>query len=278
MDGAKIQYMDYAGSGIVHMVGGTAALVGALLTGPRLGRSNGPIPGHNIGFQALGGFILMFGFFAFNGGSELAINTSANSKNVGQAFISTLLCGSGGMISAVIFEKIFGKTWDLSTAINGSLAGMVSACAGCDGLRPYAAVFVGLCAGLVYCLVASLMNKLKIDDPLNAVAVHLGGGFLGVMSVPLLHEDLGIFYKEFDKHSLALLGWNLLGALAYFIWAGATSFGMFYLLKSVGMLRVSEEVERAGLDVSKHGGHGYYMSMDDNDSHSQTGKVHPNEA
>lgn len=275
-DYGQVTYTDYAGSGIVHMVGGTAALAGAVFTGPRLARRDGPIPGHSIAMQTLGGFILMFGFFAFNGGSELAISSSPSSQNVGQAFISTLLCGSGGMLSAVVGERIFGKVWNLSTAINGSLTGMVAACAGCDGLRPYAAVLVGLVAGVIYLLAEKLMTKLKVDDPLNAVAVHLGGGLWGVMTVPLLHENYGVFYKSFDNHSVSLLGWNAVGALAYFSWAAVTSSGMFLLLKFVGLLRVDEETERRGLDVSKHGGHGYYMVMDDDDARPQSGKVHPN--
>lgn len=268
-----VSYVDFAGSGVVHIVGGTAALMGALVTGPRLARVKGPIPGHNIAYQALGGFILMFGFFAFNGGSELAIHKKVHANAVAQAFVSTLLCGSGAILSSVVLSRVLTKVWDLSTVINGSLTGMVAACAGCNGFRPYAALIVGLIAGVVYVFTEKLMTKLKIDDPLNAVAVHLGGGFWGVIACALLSEDYGLFYGDdaFGKVRFAQLGWNLLGACAYFVWAGALSFGMFYLLKMVNLLRVPEAVEHAGLDVSKHGGHGYYMQMehDDDECHPE---------
>lgn len=270
VDKVNVNYVDYAGSGIVHIVGGTAALAGAFVTGPRLARSKGPIPGHNIAYQALGGFILMFGFFAFNGGSELAISSHRNSVNVAQAFVSTLLCGAGGILSSVILSRTLDSVWDLSVVINGSLTGMVAACAGCNQFRPYAALIVGLIAGVVYVGSAKLVEKLKIDDPLNAAAVHLGGGFWGVLAVALLGEKVGLFYGNgtepaFGKVAFTQFGFNLLGALIYMAWAGSLSFGMFKVLDMCDLLRVPESVEHAGLDVSKHGGHGYFMAMEHDD-------------
>ncbi|XP_041366977.1 putative ammonium transporter 1 [Gigantopelta aegis] len=169
-------YSDFAGSGIVHILGGVAAFVGALLLGPRQGRFHRPsstiidIRGHSVPLAALGGFILLFGFLAFNGGSQLNISQSGSGQVVALAVVNTFLSGSCSAFVTLFSARITGRHWSLLFTINGALAGMVAACAGCNVIYPWCACIVGVFASISYQFWAWFMVKMWIDDPLDAVA------------------------------------------------------------------------------------------------------------
>lgn len=253
-----ITYQDFAGSGVVHAVGGTVALVGAAIVGPRIDRFvNGEpqlLSGHTVPKAALGGFILFFGFLAFNGGSQAAIASPDDANVVALAIVNTILGGATGALTAMIIKRLgyADKYWSLLFTINGGLTGMVALCAGCNAVHPYAAVIIGLIAGIAYVAWSTVVLKLKIDDPLDAVAVHLGGGIWGVLSVPIFNKDNGILY-EGSLISFRGFGWNLLGVLVIMIWSAALSFVLFIILHLTKQLRVPKDIELKGLDIPKHG-------------------------
>ncbi|XP_078492621.1 ammonium transporter 2 [Ciona intestinalis] len=272
--GTGLKYIDYAGSGVVHLTGGTAALVGAIILGPRIGRFNkdgsvNDLPGHTVTVAALGGFILFVGFMAFNGGSQLTISKPGDGAIVALSIMNTVLGGASGAIVAMLVYKttdaIRGEDhyWSLLITINGGLTGMVSMCAGCNDMLPWAAVVIGTVAGLAFMAWHHIMLKLRIDDPLDAVAVHLGGGITGVLLAPIfVVKGLQLAETEeyvggiiYGKHWLAFqgFGWNLLGAVAIIVWTGVISILLFGSMRLLGVLRVSEEVELKGLDILKHG-------------------------
>ncbi|XP_072034506.1 putative ammonium transporter 1 isoform X2 [Amphiura filiformis] len=277
-----IAYQDFAGSGVVHMVGGTAALFGAAILGPRIGRfdANGkpkPIEGHTVPNVALGGFILFFGFFAFNGGSQASISAEGDGVIVATAIVNTILSGSAGALVAMVIRRAgFGTGhWSFLTAVNGGLTGMVAICAGCNAVAAWGAIIIGIISGFTYLAWSWLVLKCKVDDPLDAVAVHLGGGLWGVISVPLLSYESGILTK-WDLDSAKLLGWNLAGAGAIFGWSGLISLILFGVMRCIGILRVSEEIEIKGLDIYKHGepayplsayGHGWSVDVEKSGKH-----------
>ena len=215
------EFYDFAGSGVVHLAGGTCALVGAIMLGPRIGRfgpggENLPMPGHSVPFISLGAFILIFGFFAFNGGSQAQITGAKDGEVVARAVVNTLLGCIGGGLAVLITTKIFrGGKWSLVQLINGCLAGkdeslrlqsssslgMVSVCAGCDAFMPWAGTVVGTIAGVLYIFFSKLMTMLRIDDPLDAVAVHMGSGLWGLVAAPLFlpDGDCQHCHGEFDR-------------------------------------------------------------------------------
>jgi len=195
----KLEYADFAGSGVVHVLGGTCALVGCWFIGPRLGRFDAEgrpphMPGHSVPLAGLGGFILLFGFLAFNGGSQLTISNEGDAEAVGLAIVNTILGGSAGGIVALILSYIEQKKWSYLVTLNGALTGMVSQCAGCNVYEPWAGLVIGMMAGCVYFGVSKTMVKCGLDDPLDAVAVHFGGGILGVLCVPFFKHSTGIFW------------------------------------------------------------------------------------
>ncbi|XP_027047249.1 putative ammonium transporter 1 isoform X2 [Pocillopora verrucosa] len=260
-----VAYQDFAGSGVVHVLGGTVALVGAAIVGPRLGRFVNGVPvllaGHTVPKAALGGFILFFGFLAFNGGSQAAIASPGDADAVALSIVNTVLGGASGALTAMIIKRLgfADKYWSLLFTINGGLTGMVALCAGCNAVHPYAAFIIGIIAGMAYVGWSTLMIRLKIDDPLDAVAVHLGGGFWGVLSVPIFNKDSGIFYDG-SGHSFRLFGWNLLGVLVIMAWSAALSLILFVVLRVTKQLRVSAEIEEKGLDIPKHGEPAYPLA------------------
>ncbi|CAH3160543.1 unnamed protein product [Pocillopora meandrina] len=260
-----VAYQDFAGSGVVHVLGGTVALVGAAIVGPRLGRFVNGVPvllaGHTVPKAALGGFILFFGFLAFNGGSQAAIASAGDADAVALSIVNTVLGGASGALTAMIIKRLgfADKYWSLLFTINGGLTGMVALCAGCNAVHPYAAFVIGIIAGMAYVGWSTLMIRLKIDDPLDAVAVHLGGGFWGVLSVPIFNKDSGIFYDG-SGHSFRLFGWNLLGVLVIMAWSAALSLILFVALRVTKQLRVSAEIEEKGLDIPKHGEPAYPLA------------------
>eukprot|EP00057_Strongylocentrotus_purpuratus_P029558 XP_011684032.1 PREDICTED: putative ammonium transporter 1 [Strongylocentrotus purpuratus] len=254
-----IGYQDFAGSGVVHCVGGTAALVGAAILGPRIGRydENGKskvISGHTVPMVALGGFVLFFGFFAFNGGSQASISVEGDGTTVSLAIINTIISGACAALVAMIIRKIgfSGSYWSLLTTINGGLTGMVAICAGCDAVYPWGAAIIGAVAGATYMMWSALMVAVKVDDPLDAVAVHLGGGIWGVLAAPLFDMNDGVVFT-FSATSWQSFGWNLLGVFVIVVWTSVLSLVLFGLMQACGVLRVTPEMELKGLDVPKHG-------------------------
>lgn len=257
-DEGAITYQDFAGSGVVHALGGTVALVGAAIVGPRIGRFvNGEpqlLSGHTVPQAALGGFILFFGFLAFNGGSQAAIASAGDADTVALAIVNTVIGGAAGAITAMIIKRLgyADKYWSLLFTINGGLTGMVALCAGCNVVHPYAAFVIGVIAGIAYVAWSTLVVKLKIDDPLDAVAVHLGGGIWGVLSAPIFNKDSGILYDG-GLLSFRGFGWNLLGVIVIMIWSGSLAFILFLAMNLIGVLRVDKDIELKGLDIPKHG-------------------------
>merc|ERR1719402_541668 len=195
-------YKDFAGSGVVHLLGGTCALVGCYFMGARKGRFNkqgNPIdmPGHSVPLAALGGFILIFGFLAFNGGSQAQINSSpGDGAVVGLAIVNTILGGCSGGLTVLFINRfiIKGHKWSFLMTLNGALAGMVALCAGCDSYEPWASLIVGCGAGACFLGAHLLMLKFQLDDPLDAVAVHGAGGLWGLLVLPFLWQREGLFF------------------------------------------------------------------------------------
>ncbi|CAL1540120.1 unnamed protein product [Lymnaea stagnalis] len=272
-ENVTINYHDFAGSGVVHCVGGSAAFFGALFLGPRIGRFHKEtgtvinIRGHSVPFAALGGFILIFGFMAFNGGSQLTISHPGDGAAISLAIVNTVISGSTAAWTSLIIHKIGikGKHWSLLNTLNGALAGMVAICAGCNVIRPWGATVVGAIAGISFNITSWLMIKMKIDDPVDAVAVHFGGGAWGVIAVAFLRYDTGIL-MHWDRQSGLVLAWQLVGLAAITAWSGGICLIIFAVMKVIGILRVTEEMELKGLDIPKHNepayplesyGHGY---------------------
>ncbi|KAJ8305891.1 hypothetical protein KUTeg_016436 [Tegillarca granosa] len=259
-DVGQITYQDFAGSGIVHVLGGTAAFVGALLLGPRIGRFHksqsgtiATIRGHSVPIAALGGFILFFGFLAFNGGSQLSISNAGDAAAVAISIVNTIIAGSFAAFGTLIINrlKFLGNSWSLLATINGALTGMVAACAGCNSMHPWGAAVLGIIASIVYTFYSWLMAKLKIDDPLDAVAVHFGGGSWGVIAIAFLDKTDGILIKG-DLKSAYKLSWQMCGLVTIIGWSAVVSLLLFGLLKLFRVLRVPSDIEEKGLDIPKH--------------------------
>jgi ammonium transporter, Amt family len=242
-------FSDFAGSGIVHMAGASAALAGVLLLGARKGKY-GPkgevraIPGANLPLATLGTFILWMGWFGFNGGSVLATASAESSASVALVFLNTNTAAAGGAIAALLLSKaIFGKG-DLTMLLNGALAGLVAITAGPDTPSPLMATIFGAAGGLLVVLSILALDKLKIDDPVGAISVHGVVGFLGLMLVPLTNDD-------------ATFSGQLIGAATIFVWVFVTSLIVWGILKAVMGIRVSEEEEYKGVDLSECGMEAY---------------------
>ncbi|VDI12626.1 ammonium transporter, Amt family [Mytilus galloprovincialis] len=258
-DIGQIAYQDFAGSGVVHVLGGVCAFIGAALLGPRIGRfqkgSNviGTLRGHSVPIAALGGFVLFFGFLAFNGGSQLTISSEGDGAAVAVSVVNTIISASFAAFGSLIINRlhIFGNTWSLLVTINGALTGMVAACAGCNQMHPWSAAILGLFSAMSYTLWSTVMKKLNIDDPLDAVAVHFGGGITGVVLIAFLDKDDGILFN-WDRKSGLKLGWQFVGLAAIIAWSALFSLLIFGILKCFGVLRVSREIEDKGLDIPKH--------------------------
>jgi Amt family ammonium transporter len=241
-------FIDFAGSTVVHSVGGWAALAGAIVLGPRLGKyqadgSVRPIPGHNMPLGALGVFILWLGWFGFNPGS-----TTTADKSIAMIFVNTNLAAAAGAILAMLTSWIkFGKP-EISMSLNGALAGLVAITAGCANVSPTSAIAIGAIAGVLVVLSVLFFDKIKVDDPVGAVSVHGVCGAWGTLAA-------GIF--NIGGTSAGILGVQLLGIAACFLWTFPTAFIMFKLIDKTIGLRVSREEEAEGLDFSEHGGSAY---------------------
>ncbi|XP_069131932.1 putative ammonium transporter 1 isoform X2 [Argopecten irradians] len=258
-DFGTVAYQDFAGSGVVHVLGGVAAFVGAALLGPRIGRFHkgqvAQLRGHSVPIAALGGFILFFGFLAFNGGSQLAISNPGDGEAVALSIVNTIISASFAAFGSLLINRILpglGNSWSLLVTINGALAGMVAACAGCNRMQPWGACIVGVFASISYTIWSWLMRKLRIDDPLDAVAVHFGGGLWGVISIAFLDREEGILLN-WDQRSGYKLLWQFCGLGAIIAWTLVFSLLLFGSLKLFGLLRVPQDIEEKGLDIPKHG-------------------------
>ncbi len=253
----ELGFIDFAGSSVVHSVGGWAALVAAFLVGPRIGKYTegkaNALPGHNMMYGALGVFILWFGWFGFNGGSELAISgDSAN--NVADIIITTNLAASAGAVAALFLTWMrFGKP-DLSMTLNGALAGLVGITAGCAAVSPGGAAIIGLIAGIVVVFSIEFIDKtLKVDDPVGAISVHGVCGALGTLLVGVFATDGGLLYGG----GFGQLGVQAIGVLGIGAWAIITSFVVLFILKKTLGLRVTQNEEIEGLDIEEHGANAY---------------------
>jgi Amt family ammonium transporter len=242
-------YTDFAGSGVVHLCGAAAALAAVSILGARKGKygENGSvyaIPGSNIPIAALGALILWLGWFGFNGGSQLAINTAADAIAVGQVFLNTNMAAAGGVLGALLASKIFSGKADVTMAINGAIAGLVAITAAPDTPTGGLATLIGFIGGvIVYFSVIILDTKLKIDDPVGAISAHGTVGIWGIMATPL--SGAGAFGTQF------------LGALVIFAWVFITSFIVLKVLDTLVGLRASEEDEELGLDKAEIGVEAY---------------------
>lgn len=234
-------FNDFAGSGIVHMAGASAALAGVILLGPRKGKygPNGAIhaiPGANLPLATLGTFILWFGWFGFNGGSQLKLSNVDDANAVAQIFVNTNAAAAGGLIAAIIVARIMFNKTDLTMALNGALAGLVAITA--EPLTPTAqgAVAIGAMGGILVVFSILAMDKLKLDDPVGAISVHGVVGVWGLLAVPLTNGD-------------ATFGAQLLGIGAIFGWTFGASMVVWYALKMIMGIRVSAEEEYEGMDI-----------------------------
>lgn len=256
----EMGFHDFAGSCVVHAVGGFAGLAGAILLGPRIGRfsSDGkstPIPGHNMSLATLGVFVLLVGWFGFNPGSQLAFDTFIATGKVMLVATNTALSAAVGTVVALALAWVlFGKP-DLSMALNGMLAGLVGITANCDCVTNFEAIIIGAVAGGLVIVGMLVLENLKIDDPVGAWPVHGLCGAWGCLAVALF----GNFDPPADPNTP--IEGNMLaqvvGTLVYCAWGFFTMLIVFFVLKSVGMLRVTKEEEQTGLDISEHGMHAY---------------------
>ena len=242
-------YTDFAGSGVVHLCGAAAALAAVIVLGPRKGKygENGSvyaIPGSNIPLAALGALVLWLGWFGFNGGSQLAINTASDAIAVGQIFLNTNMSAAGGVLGALMASKMLSGKADVTMAINGAIAGLVAITAAPDTPTGGLATLIGFIGGIiVYFSVILLDTKLKIDDPVGAISAHGTVGLWGIMATPL--SGAGAFGTQF------------LGALIIFAWVFITSFIVLKILNSLFGIRASEEDEELGLDKAEIGVEAY---------------------
>jgi Amt family ammonium transporter len=241
-------FYDFAGSTLVHSVGGWAALIAIFMLGARIGKfgkdgKSRALPGHNIPLASAGVFILWLGWFGFNGGSVL----SADPELTSLTLVTTSLAAAAGGVAAAIFSNLLYKNFDLTMFMNGVLGGLVGITAGADQMSPTDAILIGLIAGVVIVLGVALIDKLKLDDPVGAVAVHLICGIWGTLAV-------GIFgaLASFDQFLIQLAGVGIVGAFCV-----TCSFIILFIVKSTVGLRVDKEEELKGLDISEHGMEAY---------------------
>jgi len=242
-------FSDFAGSGIVHMAGASAALAGVLLLGARKGKY-GPdgrvnaIPGANLPMATLGTFVLWMGWFGFNGGSVLKLADINSSHSVAMVFLNTNAAAAGGAIAALIFAKILFKKADLTMTLNGALAGLVAITAEPSTPTALQSTLFGMIAGLIVVLSIIGLDKLKIDDPVGAISVHGVVGLFGLLLVPV-------------TNSASSFSGQLIGAATIFVWVFSASFVVWFILKKVMGIRVSEEEEYEGVDKSDCGMEAY---------------------
>jgi Amt family ammonium transporter len=248
----NLGFIDFAGSTVVHSVGGWAALIAAFLVGPRIGKyTNGKsnaIQGHNLLIGALGIFILWLGWFGFNAGSQLAISGDNANAVAGIVITTNLAAAAGALVAMLVSWGLYGKP-DISMTLNGALAGLVAITAGCAAVSPVGATIIGIIAGVVIVFSIEFIDKkLKIDDPVGAISVHGVCGAIGTLLVGVFAIDGGLLYGG----GFHQLGVQAVGVFAIGLWAIATSFIVLFVLKKTIGLRVSKEEEVDGLDIHEH--------------------------
>lgn len=287
--------IDFAGSGVVHMCGGATALVAAKVLGPRIGRfydaDGNELPEpvafapHSVSLQVLGTFVLWFGWYGFNPGSTLLISNEGVASVAALCAVTTTLSAASAAVSALFTDMILARrttgetTYDITMVMNGSLSGLVGITAGCSVVEPWAAVVIGIVSGWTYIFWSNLLVKLKIDDAVDAIPVHLGNGIWGCLAVGLFAEPVrtmnaysqdlhvGWFYSwgrgSGDAHLLAA---QICGVLWILGWVGVVMTPFFVLLNMLGMFRVDSLEEEVGLDISHHKGAAYDYSGPDQDT------------
>lgn len=242
-------FLDFAGSGVVHMCGATAALAGVILLGPRSGKYTAEgkavaLPGANLPLATLGTFILWMGWFGFNGGSELKVSDVGEANAVALIFVNTNTAAAGGVVAALITARLmFGKA-DLSMALNGALAGLVSITAEPLTPTPLLATLIGAIGGVIVVFSIVTLDKLKLDDPVGAISVHGTAGIWGLIAVVLSNSE-------------ATIGAQLYGLVAIFLWTFIVAMIFWFIIKLVIGIRVSEEDEMEGVDISECGMEAY---------------------
>ncbi len=246
---SEMGFSDFAGSTIVHSTGGWAALMGALILGPRLGKyvkggGVNPMPGSSMPLATLGTFILWLGWFGFNGASQLALGTVDDANAVSTIFINTTIAAAAGVVAAMILTQLLYKKVDITMALNGALAGLVAITA--EPLAPTLgwALGIGGIGGVIVVLTVPLLDKLHIDDVVGAIPVHLVAGIWGTLAVPLTNSD-------------ATFGNQIIGIVAIGIFTFVASGIVWAILKAVLGIRVSEEEEATGLDMAEIGVEAY---------------------
>ncbi|RYM05092.1 ammonium transporter [Sporolactobacillus sp. THM7-7] len=261
---SEMGMQDFAGSTVVHLQGATAALIGTLLLGPRIGKFKGgkpvAIPAHNTAYTVLGGFFLWLGWFGFNAGSTVS---TGNGQFFGYVALTTNLAAAAGALGALFMAMILSKKADIGAMVNGVLAALVAITASCAFVEPWAAVVIGAIAGAFTYWTSIYLESKGLDDPIYAFSVHGLAGVIGTLSTgffaaPDLVEKAGVGRAGlFYGGGLAQLGVQALGVLAAFVFVAVMSLIVLGIMKATMGLRVSSEAEEAGLDISEHGAYGY---------------------
>jgi Amt family ammonium transporter len=251
----NLGFLDFAGSTVVHSVGGWAGLMGGIILGPRLGKynsdgSSNAIPGHSLPLAMLGMFILWFGWFGFNPGSTLS---GMDAGLIAKVAVNTNLAAAAGAIVAMATAWLRTGKPDAGLSLNGALAGLVAITAACAFVSPLSSIIIGAVGGVVVVYGVSFLDRIRIDDPVGAVPVHALCGVLGTLAVGLFHETNGLFYGGGWQQ----LGVQSLGVVAIFAWTVLTAGILFIVIKYTIGLRVSQEEERMGLDYGEHAVNSY---------------------
>ncbi|MEE9591462.1 MAG: ammonium transporter, partial [Thermodesulfobacteriota bacterium] len=247
-------FIDFAGSTVVHSVGGWAALTGTIILGPRMDKFTkdgrvSPIPGHNQAMAALGMFLLWLGWFGFNAGSAMA----ADSETIAAVAINTTMAAAAGVLSATIASEVLIGKPDLSMILNGALAGLVAITAGCGGVSIGGSVLIGIVAGILVVYFILFFDRRRIDDPVGALPVHLVNGIWGTLAVGLFDLEGGLFYGG----GISTLIIQLIGVVAVGVFVIVCTYILWHIVGLVMGLRVSQEEEYIGLDISEHGMEAY---------------------
>lgn len=245
-------FNDFAGSAAVHAMGGFAALAAAIVLGPRLGKynedgSSNTIPGHNLPLAAVGAFILWFGWFGFNPGSSLG--AVGNWELIGSVVVNTFLASAAGGIATMVYTYFVYEKIDITMVINGILAGLVSITAGCNVVDPSSAILIGLIAGVLVDIAVLFFDRLKVDDPVGAVAVHGINGLFGTIAVGFFAQEDGLFFGG----GTSLLITQIIGVLSIALFSFCLTYVVMSLLKITVGIRVSKEEEKAGIDAVSFG-------------------------
>ncbi|MDD5082656.1 MAG: adenylate cyclase, partial [Dehalococcoidales bacterium] len=251
----QLGMLDFAGSSVVHSVGGWAALVGTMVLGPRIGKYNkdgsaNVIVGHSLTMANLGLWVLWFGWFGFNPGSTLS---GMQSGLIAKVAVTTNASAATGAIVAVILSRIVTRKWDIGLMTNGALGGLVAITASCAYVSIPSAILIGAIGSALALFAVPFLDKVHVDDPVGALPVHLLNGIWGTLAVGLFHETAGFFYGG----GLRQLGIQALGMLVVGTWVLLTATALFQGIKHTVGLRVSQKEELAGLDLGEHGASSY---------------------